>query len=118
MVNIVGRKFHQCLLDESKERPDLANELTDAQLVHQVCRKERLTFYNFLAEHTVNGIAVNEESIKDQLNREYGFYFKKQGEPNIREIDIYGESSSLNPFPLGSVARGNTVRQKFDVKFE
>ena len=65
MLNIVGRKFHQCLHDESKAKPDLANELSDAQLVHQVCRKERLTFFNFLTEHTVNGIAVNEESIKE-----------------------------------------------------
>ena len=64
MLNIVGRRFHQCLSDESKASPGLANELTDAQLVHQVCRKERLTFYNFLTEHTVNGIVVTEESVK------------------------------------------------------
>ena len=118
MLNVIGRKFHTCLLDESKAKPDLANTLSDAELVHQVCRHERLTFYNFLKEHTVNGLAVSEESVKEQLNREYGFYFKKKDQTGGRKLDIYGDDSSWNPLPLGSALRGNTVRQKFDVNFE
>ena len=61
MLNAIGRRFHQCLHDESKARPNLATKLSDADLVHQVCRKERLTFYNFLMENTVNGLTVTEE---------------------------------------------------------
>ena len=64
MLNAIGRRFHQCLHEESKARPNLGAKLSDADLVHQVCRKERLTFYNFLMENTVNGLTVTEEQIK------------------------------------------------------
>ena len=63
-MNVIGRKFHECLLDQSKLNPDLADKISDAELVHQVCRKERLTFYNFLTEHTLDGVAFTEESVK------------------------------------------------------
>ena len=50
LYNIVGRRFHQCLHSESNIRPDLATQLSDFELVHSVCKKERLTFYNLLLE--------------------------------------------------------------------
>ena len=86
LLNTIGRRFHQCLHDESKARPNLGKKLSDADLVHQVCRKERLTFYNFLMENTVNGLSVSEEQIKGDISREYAFYFKT----GKREMDIYG----------------------------
>ena len=61
--------------------------------MHQVCRKERLTFFNFLRLNAVTeegtvevGGALHEENIKEMLNREYQFYFKRG---NI--LDIYRE---------------------------
>ena len=52
------------------------------------------------------------------MNREYGFYFKRKDQTGKRFVDIYGEENSYNPFPLGSVVRGNTVKKKFNVQFE
>ena len=34
LLNIIGRRFHTCLFEESKLKPDLADKLTDAELVH------------------------------------------------------------------------------------
>jgi hypothetical protein len=60
---------------ESKLKPDLANEITDGELVHTVCRKERLTFYNFLLQRG----GQDENFIKQSINREYGIYFRRRG---------------------------------------
>ena len=111
LYNIVGRRFHECLHTESQAQPALADKLTDAQLVHQVCRKERLTFYNFLKEHNHDGNLHTEEYLKEQINREYALYFPKTGEPREREIDIY-ESKWLKP---GSYLTGNPVSKQFKV---
>ena len=53
--------------------------MSDSELVHTVCRKERLTFFNFMREHTTDSVLYTEEFLKDQLNKEYGHYFKKDG---------------------------------------
>ena len=51
LLNVIGRRFHTCLKRESEAQPRLADTLSDAELVHSICRRERLTFYNFLKEH-------------------------------------------------------------------
>ena len=51
LLNLIGRRFHECLKKESTAQPKLGDELSDGELVHTVCRRERLTFYNFLREH-------------------------------------------------------------------
>ena len=58
----------------------------DQELVHTVCRKERLTFFNFLRMNYVQeqGDVANEEAIKQMLNREYYLYFKRK-----EALDIY-----------------------------
>ena len=71
----------------SQEHPNLADEMSDAELVHSVCRRERLTFYNLLKES-----GSDEGVIKAQLNREYGLYFPKTGYPpgKPRPMDVFG----------------------------
>ena len=64
----------------------MAEKLSDAELVHQVCRKERLTFHNFLKEHTHDDVLNSEEGIKDQLNKEYAIYFRRK---KSGPVDIY-----------------------------
>jgi len=46
--SMIGMRFHECLHKASLEQPRLADTMSDAELVHTVCRKERLTFYNFM----------------------------------------------------------------------
>ena len=115
LLNVIGRRFHECLRKESTDRPKLADEISDAELVHTVCRRERLTFYNFLKEHTSDTVLHTEEGLKASLNKEYGLYFKK-GESNGRQIDIYG--STILPIKHGSVLRPNTLNKRFNVSFE
>ena len=74
VYNIIGRRFHQCLKTASeKEDPQRIARLEDQELVHQICRHERLTFFNFLRLHIQKDgdIDMNEETIKEMLNREY-----------------------------------------------
>lgn len=73
--NMIGLRFHKCLNDASKAEPHLADQLSDYELVHRICRKERLTFFNFLVE--TGGQSA--EDVKSMLNREYGIYFLKKG---------------------------------------
>ena len=115
LLNVIGRRFHECLRKESAAQPKLADEISDAELVHNVCRRERLTFYNFLKEHTSDTVLHSEEGLKAQLNKEYAFYFKK-GELNGRQIDIYG--STVLPIKHGSILRPNTLNKRFNVSFE
>ena len=45
-----------------------------------ICRKERLTFYNFLKDYNPESKqsgSMKANAIKAQLNKEYGFYFKR-----------------------------------------
>ena len=94
LLNLLGMRFHECLKLESKEKPNLADTLTDADLIHKVCRKERLTFFNFLREHTSDTVLHTEENLKERLNNEYGYYFPKkeddQNDTTQREVDYYG----------------------------
>jgi len=55
--------------------------------VHTICRYERLTFYNLLLQRGDQ----DEEFIKQSINREYGIYFRKQGQEPAkgRLVDIY-----------------------------
>lgn len=50
MYNIIGKRFHKCMTETALQKPNLADELDDGQLITSVCRKERLTFFNFLSE--------------------------------------------------------------------
>ena len=68
--------------------------MDDKELVHTVCRKERLTLFNFLKSHLNDQyltkgsvefednnnnslkLSLNEERIKDLINNEYAFYFR------------------------------------------
>lgn len=109
LLNVIGRRFHECLQQESKSKPDLAEKLSDSELVHQVCRKERLTFYNFLKEHTHDQLLNSEEGLKEQLNKEYGIYFHKND-----PVEIYGAQY----LKADSVFRGNSLNKRFDVAFE
>ena len=78
LLNLLGRRFHECLQYESKVKPNLADTMTDAELIHKVCRQERLTFFNFLREHTSDTVLHTEENLKERLNNEYGYYFPKK----------------------------------------
>jgi len=77
IYNIIGRRFHECLKRESQREELYA--LRDKDLIHQVCRKERLTFFNFLKMNEVDGQEITEEAIKAMLNREYMVYFQREG---------------------------------------
>ena len=50
---IVNRKFHECLKKEasSNDTKALYFSYSDHDLIHKVCRKERLTLYNFMKMH-------------------------------------------------------------------
>ena len=111
LYNVIGQRFHECLLKQSESQPDIAEKLSDRELVHSVCRKERLTFYNFLMEHSYDNVSYHEESIKEMLNREYGVYFRKSDQPpdRVRKLDIYQKS--------GLVSSTNTLNDKFSVEF-
>lgn len=77
--------------------------MSDSELVHSVCRRERLTLFNFLKSHLAdqyrNNLSkfeietgsdtdsagqnkmiatLNEERIKDLINQEYHYYFRIQ----------------------------------------
>ena len=72
--------------------------MSDAELVHTFCRKERLTLYNFLKMHLADQhrsklsevedsgfiTTLNEERIKNLIHKEYQYYFKR-GKP----LEIY-----------------------------
>ena len=69
VTRIFGRRFHACLKRESQANPELADQLSDAELVSKVCRRERLTFYNFLRDHQSDSVLHTEEGLKSQLNQ-------------------------------------------------
>ena len=50
---IVNRRFHSCLKKESSSNDTKALyfSYSDYDLVHKVCRKERLTLFNFMKMH-------------------------------------------------------------------
>ena len=119
LYNIIGKRFHQCLSDESKVPGNLEkyHNMSDYELVHQVCRKERLTFYNFLRMNAVpkddksassEFLALNEEQIKEMINREYQFYFKRP-----ETLDVYrGNRKFFKGFVL------NELNRNFKVEFQ
>lgn len=72
LYNIVGKRFHECLMAESEQNQ--RQELSMTELVHQVCRKQRLTFYNLLLERN----DTPSEQIKAAINREYAIYFHRK----------------------------------------
>ena len=111
-MNVIGRRFHECLKVESEGNPELRDTMSDSELVHVVCRKERLTFFNFMREHTTDHYLFHEEYLKEQLNKEYGHYFKKNGE--LAEIDFYGN----HYLRLDSRLRPNSLNKRFTVEFE
>ena len=100
---MIAKRFHQCLHKEASNVQNRAiyAEMPDNQLVHKVCRKERLTLFNFLKYHMCdynrsvqsklefasgeNIITTNnEERLKDLINKEYEHYFRRKN-----GIDIY-----------------------------
>ena len=93
---MINRRFHKCLNEESKNKEKMEDYLnmTDYELVHNVCRRERLTLFNFLkmhksdqhrtalskAEEDLGGmveLTLNEERIKNLIHKEYHFYFRE-----------------------------------------
>ena len=91
--------------------------MSDYELVHQVCRKERLTFYNFLRMNAVpkddksassEFLALTDEQIKEMINREYQFYFKRS-----ETLDVYrGNRKFFKGFVL------NELNRNFKVEFQ
>ena len=69
--------------------------MSDSELIHSVCRRERLTFYNLLVERA----EVPAEDVKKMLNREYTIYFQREGqdEKQGRDVNIYSSELS-RPF--------------------
>ena len=118
LLNVIGRRYHDCLRTESANNPNLADEMSDAELIHSVCRSERLTFYNFLKEHNSDPKLNTEEGLKDQLNAEYGIYFKRKDQvTQSREMDFY-EDPWWMMVKRGSSLRGNTLNKHFNVEYE
>ena len=78
LYTMLGKRFHECLKENSKDLEPFHN-MSDSTLVHTVCRKERLTFFNFLRMNAVQSTPetgsamppLNEEDIKEMINREY-----------------------------------------------
>ena len=87
--SMINRRFHSCLKDASQDKKlrDEVMLLSDRELVSKVCRKERLTLYNFLKTHyadqfrdggtqvldaaadgEVFSSSLNEERIKDLIH--------------------------------------------------
>ena len=105
LYNLIGKRFHECLKAESKQEKYF--NYTGKELVHEICRKERLTFYNYLRLNAVDGEKLKEEDIKLMLNREYMVYFGLNSIP-----DIYAEESIFyRPY-------ANPIDRKFSFSFE
>ena len=75
-----------------------------------MCRKERLTFFNFIRMHSVSDgeLDMNEEQIKEMINREYMVYFKRG-----QKLDIYREPGAFFKKPAT-----NEVNRRFKVAFQ
>ena len=53
LLGMINRRFHECMQRHKKDKIKM-NEIIrmdDQELVHTVCRKERLTLFNFLNSH-------------------------------------------------------------------
>ena len=86
---ILTNRFHSCMRTESSLLKEPIE--SDRDLVHQFCRRERLTLYNFLRMHVADQhrsklteveeggfvSTLNEERIKDLIHKEYQHYFKR-----------------------------------------
>lgn len=50
---MIAKRFHTCMKEqaESKENKALYFSMSDSELVHTVCRKERLTLFNLMRFH-------------------------------------------------------------------
>ena len=72
VMTMIGKRFHQCLSEEAKIPGNLEKyyNMSDYDLVHNVCRKERLTFFNFLRMNAIIK-PTNEEALKEMINKEY-----------------------------------------------
>ena len=118
LLNAIGRRYHNCLSTESAKNPNLADEMSDAELIHSVCRNERLTFFNFLKEHASDPKLNSEEGLKEQLNAEYGIYFRRKDQvTKAREMEFYEEPWWMI-VRRGSSLRGNTLNKRFNVEYE
>ena len=93
---MINRRFHECMQrhKNDKEKMNKIIRMSDGELVHSVCRKERLTLFNFIKSHlndqyltqgSINfennksnspQLSLNEERIKEIINSEYAFYFR------------------------------------------
>ena len=84
----------------------------DDELVHEVCRKERLTLYNFLMTHLSDYnrsekslleknqgnlfTTLNEERIKDLIHKEYEHYFRRKDKISIYTNKILRTEGFMN----------------------
>ena len=96
IYGIVGKRFHECLKKQSADKE--LHKLSDRDLIHNVCRRERLTFYNYLRMNTINGDDITDESIKTMINREYMFYFKRNEIPDIYDDGIISKLPFMSKF--------------------
>ncbi len=91
------------------------SQVSDTELVHSVCRSERLTFFNFLRMNAVpqgpqtdqQFLTLTEEAIKEMINNEYQFYFKRP-----YKLDIYRGERKFFKMPVL-----NELNRKFRVEF-
>ena len=67
MNDYLNKKFIVCLDNSKKELRNKVNELSDFQIISNICVKERLTLYNFL-----NGeMNLKKTEIKNYINNQY-----------------------------------------------
>ena len=108
-------------------------QMDDRELVHEVCRRERLTLFNFLKTHLIDyqrstlssnlgeageellKASLNEERLKDLIHREYLFYFRRnRKDKGAQELDIYRDANQLMRRPDSF----NDLAGKINIDFE
>lgn len=132
---MVNRRFHDCMMTEKKDPSRMAEivHMDDRELVHQVCRRERLTLFNFLKAHLIDynrsavsanigeageevfKASLNEERLKELIHREYLFYFRSnRKDKGAESLDIYREANQF----LRKPDSYNDLATKLKVNYE
>jgi hypothetical protein len=74
MNDYLNKKFIACLQKTKDEIGVKANELTDFQLISNICIRERLTLFNFL----LNDVKLKRNDIKKYINNQYMKIFRQK----------------------------------------
>ena len=135
LYGMINRRFHDCMSQEKKDPMRMAQivKMDDRELVHQVCRRERLTLFNFLKAHLVDykrsavstdlgddgeevfKTSLNEERLKDLIHSEYLFYFRSNRmDKGAKTLNIYREANQL----LRKPDSYNDLAPKLKVNYE